>query len=269
MRKFAVIMPLFALVAGAFGFIIRRLELINVFDDFSGMPARGQPITRTLIALSVAVLAISLLFAIFVKINYKSPPGFNRAFSTDNVLYPIFFFVMGMAWILATLVNFVGDDSIGTLRTVSIYFAGLSFLAAVSMIIFAGRMYKSPNLKSNAVLTIVPPLFMCFWLIFLYQSNAANPVLLSYAYHCLALIASTLSFYLISGYACNKGAPGKMVFFSVAAIFFCGVTLADHHSTGTRVIIAVILVMNFVHLLLMLRNLQSKSAMEGEETHPA
>jgi len=256
MRKFAVIMPFFALVAGLVGFYLRYTELEEVFDHVTGLPQRGAGLTAALIVLTCALLFVGLVFSVIVKLRYSSPRGYENAFGTKSVAYPLFFAVIGVIWLVVTVIHFLGMNE--NFQIAEAYFSILSALAAVSMMFFAIEVYRDPSSKLKPPLSLAPSLFVCFWLVLLYRRNASNPVLLSYAYFCLALVSAAVSFYLTSGYVFNKPAPAKTVFFSIAAIFFSGVTLADGHSMPIRIIFALIAVINIVHCSMLIRNLQVK-----------
>lgn len=260
MRVSAIIMPFFTLLAGAAGFYLRQTELWNVFDRYTGLPQRWSGITLGLIALCAAFLLIALLFSIGVGMKYRSPAGFENAYGTDPLTYPFAFCVIGIVWLGATVKQFVDLNAIGSMPNSELYFSILSALAAISLAFFAVEMYQDPRRKIIFSLSVVPTLFMCFWLILVYKQNAANPVLLSYCYQCLAIIASTLGFYFTSGFVYNKPAPGKTVFFYFASIFFCFVTLADGHSLTTSLIFVALIAVNITYSSMLIRNLRLKKA---------
>ena len=256
MRKYAFIMPSLALIAGVVGFSLRRRELDTVFDAVTGLPERGAGVTSGLIMLSVAVLFVGLIFSIATKVKYNSPQGFENAFGVRSAAYPLFFMVVGLVWFAAAVLHFFNTESAETIA--ELYFSVLAGLAAISSIFFAVEVFTNPERKLKLGLSVVPTLFTCFWLILLYRRNAANPVLLIYVYHCLALIAATASFYLYAGFVFNKSTPGKTIFFCIASIFFCTVTLADEHTLWLRIILAVIIAINFTHGVMLMRNLERK-----------
>jgi hypothetical protein len=146
------------------------------------------------------------------------------------------------------------------MQNAEIYFAILSALAAISLMLFAIEIFKDPKQKLKFVLSIIPPLFMCFWILSLYRQNAANPVLLTYVYHFLALVSSLLGFYSTSGFVFGKSSPGKTIFFCLAAIYFCFTTLADPHAVGIRVIFGLLIAVNTVNSAMLIRRLTVKSA---------
>jgi len=258
MRISAIFMPFFALAAGAAGFYLRLMELWDVFDPLTGLPARGATTTYALFALSVVVLIVVLVFSIRVAVKHKSPRGFENAFGTDPLPYPIVISVIGMVWLGATVYLFLDKYASGDMPMSDLYFLILSALTAISIAFFAIEMYQNPRRKTTFALSIVPTIFMCFWLIIVYRQNASNPILLSYGYHSLAIITSALGFYFSSGFVYSKPAPGRTIFVYFVAIYFCFVTLADEHSISIRLIIGAIIVMNTIYSSMLIKNLRWK-----------
>ena len=254
MRIAAIFMPLFALFSGAIGFYIRLTELWNVFDPRTGLPVRGALLTYMLIAVSAVFLILILLFSIYISVNRTSPRGFENAFGTDPLTYPFTLSFIGALWLAATVKYFADNISAGSIAMADIYFSVLSALAAVSIAFFAIEMYQDPRRKSVFALSIIPTLFMCFWLVLLYRQNASNPILLSYAYQCLAIISSALGFYFTSGFVYNKPAPGKTIFCYFAAIYFSFVTLADNHVMSVKLIFAALIALNAVYCSKLIRH---------------
>ena len=258
MRISAVTMPLIAIATGAVGFYMRLTELMSVFDEYTGLPQRGASITIALIVVSAMFLVFLFLFALRATLKYKAQPGFEKAFGTDYTKYPIAFSVYGVIWLGATVARFIELYSTGQLPLVELLFMMMSALSAVSVAFFAIEMYREPRHRLVIVLSIVPTLFMCFWLILMYRQNATNPILISYAYYCLAIIASALGFYFTSGFAYNKPAPGKAIFSFLAAVYFCFVTLADDHMSTDKIILVVIIGVNTAYASMLIKNLEVK-----------
>ena len=257
-RIAAFLMPFLALLAGGAGFVFRRLELVYVFDAVTGLPTRGAVVTYTLIAICAAFALIALLFSIFVACKRNAPRGFENSFGTDGLSYPFSFGIIGLIWLGATIVNFLNMRQTGTVLLTDIYFTVLSAIAAISVSFFAVEMFQDGRRKSVYALSVIPTLFMCFWLVMLYRDNATNPILLSFAYKCLAIITSALGFYFTSGFVYGKPAPGKTLFFYFTAILFCFVTIADNHTMMVRIIFAAILAMNVLYSSKLIRHLRIK-----------
>ena len=258
MRISAFTVPFFVILAGVAGFFLRLSERLNVFDAITGLPERNSATTYTLMILSAAVVLGVLLFAIRVAAKHKALPGFESAFGTDPFAYPVVFILIGIGWLVGTFLYFSSLNAYGEVVATDIIFLIFSALSAVSVTFFAIEMYQDSRRNAPYALSVVPTVFMCFWLIFVYRYNASNPVLLSYIYQSLAIIASALSFYFTSGFLYGKPAPGKAVFSYYAAIYFCIVTLADNHPIGITIIIFALIATNLVHSTMLLWNLQSK-----------
>jgi len=258
MRISAFFVPFLAIVIGIGGFFLRLSEHMNVFDALTGLPARNSATTFTLIILSAAFIIGILLFAIRVAVKHKALPGFESAFGTDPFAYPIIFILIGIAWLSGTYLYFSELNALGIFTATDIIFLVMSALSAISVTFFAIEMYQDSRRNAPYALSVVPTLFMCFWLIFVYRQNASNPVLLSYIYQSLAIIASALSFYFTSGFLYGKPAPGKAIVAYYAAVYFCIVTLADGHPLGINLIFCAIIAANLVHSTMLLWNLERK-----------
>jgi len=258
MRITAYFSPIFVILAGICGFYLRVSELINVFDKDTGLPERYAATTTGLLILSALVIFIVILFAIRVASKHKALPGFESAFGTDPLAYPIVFIVIGILWLTGTYFYYSYLNLRNIISTYDIYFIIFSAIAAISVTFFSIEMYQDSRRKTPFALSVVPTAFMCFWLIFMYRNNASNPVLLGYVYQCFAIVASALSFYFTSGFLYGKPAPGKSIAAYYIAVYFCIVTLADDHPMGIKIIFFTLIAINIVHSTMLLRNLQKK-----------
>jgi len=258
MRISSVFIPFFALLAGAGGFYLRLTELLNVFNKGAGLPQRGAPVTIALFVLTAVFLVFALLFSLRATARHRALEGFENAFGTDPLSYPVIFSLIGVAWVGATVRHFMELNATGIPTVLQIYFLILSALAGISIAVFAIEMYQDPRRKIIYALSIIPTLFMCFWLILMYRRNSSNPVLLSYCYECLAIITAALAYYFTSGFVYGKPAPGKAIFTYLAAIYFCFITLADDHTPGVKIIFTAILTANVLYASMLIRNLRWK-----------
>jgi len=258
MRISAVFAPFFTLLAGIAGFYLRSSELKNVFDPVTGLPQRNADTTFWLIILSLIFSIAIIIFAVNASTKHKALKGFESAFGTDPFYYPVLFTVIGIVWIIGTYMYFTFLRGYNALTSIDIYFIIFSVITAVSITYFAIEMYQDSRKKAPYLLIVIPTVFMCFWLIMLYRHNASNPVLLSYAYQCIAIIASTASFYYTSGFLYGKPAPGKSIFAYYTTIYFCAVTLADNHPAGIKLIFCALIAINIIHSSMLLRNLQRR-----------
>ena len=268
MRISAVFVPFLAILTGVGGYFLRASELLNVFDPLTGLPERGAATTFWLIVITALNLFIIAVFAIFAAARNKSPRGFENAFGTDPVFYPVIFTLSSIVWLVGTYMYFEHLRVEGALQTIEIYFVILSALAAICVALFAIEMFQDSRRKAQYALSIIPTIFLCFWLLLLYRFNASNPILLSFAYQCLAIVASALGFYFTSGFLYDKPAPGKAIVSYYASIYFCTITLADDHHLGLKLIFGAIIAISVIHMGMLLKNLQRKQPAGSEERKP-
>ena len=258
MRKYAVLVPLFSFAAGIGGYYLRKAELLHVFDPLTGLPERNALISNLLIGLTFLFLFVVTVFALFTVKKYKTEGSFSNIFNANCECYPITFVIIGLTWTAGTLIQLFSLLSVNELHTIDIYFAALSLLSAVSVACFAVEIYQGSKSKTPYALSIIPALFLCFWLVLVYSQNSANPILLSYVYLCLAIVAAAMSFYFTTGFLYDKPAPGKSIFSYSAAIFFCFIALADELELGIILIFCAIIVSAAFYQLMLLRNLKIK-----------
>lgn len=260
MRISAIFMPFFTFIAGAAGFYIRLVELLNAYEADTGLPQRGATITSVLIAFSALFILIILMFSIRATTKHKVKSGFENAFGTDPTFYPITCSVIGVVWFGATVMYYLNLNMIWPLPATELIFIILSALTAISIAFFSIEMFQDPERKSKFALSVVPSLFICYWLVIIYRQNASNPVLLSYCYQSLAVITSALGFYFTSGFVYNKPAPGRAIFSYSAAAYFCFVTLADRHAISIKLIIVAMIAVNLFYASMLIRNLRWKDS---------
>jgi len=258
MRVSAFFTPFFAILASVLGYYLRVSELANVFDPETGLAMRNAETTFWLITLSVVFVASIIIFAAITASRHQALPGFEDAFGTDPLSYPIVFVLIGISWIVGTYMHYLALSSSVTLNMIDIVFLSFSAISAISVTFFAIEMYQDSRRKAPYALSVIPTVFLCFWLILIYRQNASNPVLLSYVYMCFALLANALSFYFTSGFLYGKPSPGKSIAAYYSAIYFCAVTLADDHSLGIKVILCAMIAANLIHSVMLIRNLQKK-----------
>ena len=259
MKKLSVILPLLVAAVGAAGFYLRLLELNYVFDPQTGLNERGATITIALIGLTVLLLLFALIFAMKVGLSCNVPQGFSNIYGTDSIAYPFIISLISLVWIGGTAMSAIDLRTTDNFQTAELYFTVMSAVSALCFMIFSIDVFRAQGKRSATALILVPIMFMTFWLIFMYRDNASNPILLSYSYNALAIIFSALSFYYISAFIYTKPYPGKAIFTSLGAIFFCFVTLADTHNLGINLIFISIIAINVVHLTMLIRNLLPKA----------
>lgn len=258
MRKFSIVAVIFSLLAGAGGYILRCLQLENAFEPLSGLAIRGAESTFRLHILILAFFVIIIIFAAIATARFRPYDNFEETYGTHSVLYPLVLLPVCIVWYYGTIIEFLDFYRAGMLDFTNILFIALSALAATCVMFFSIGIFQNPKHKILYPLGIVPIVFFCFCLFMLYRDNATNPVLLSFVYQCIAIVASTLCFYYIAGTHFGKASIGKAIVAYSSAIFFCGITLADKLSTGMLIILGSIIAIAAIHLFLLLRSLVRK-----------
>ena len=258
MRKSSVIMPVILLVAGLAGCYLRRTELATVFDS-SGYPILYRPVTLALLGLSALAFLAALIFSIAVAAGFSARQDYKRAYKPSGLLYLLVFFVLGVALILFSLYYVLMVRASGAASLLSYIFAALAVLSGISFIVLAYGAYKGTRGNSPMVFAVFPVLFACLWLILLYKDHSTDPVLLRYGYQCLAIAASTLSFYYGAGLAYRKAAAGRTVFAHLLGIFFCAVVLFEDLLLPLRVFFLILMLAQFINAIVFIRNLARKA----------
>ncbi|NLA86521.1 MAG: hypothetical protein GX847_04400 [Clostridiales bacterium] len=254
MRKSAVAMPVFALVAGAFGFLIRRIEVNTAFEIATGFAKRDAWSTPVLIALSGFVIILAVLFALLTVTKFKAENDFSKAFAPRGFLYIGAMFILALGWLVTDVFYFLEKRT--DLTAIDIIWIFLAAVTALSLIFLARGAYKGRGGGEMHLFSIIPPIFFCYWLIILYKDNAANPVLLSYCYQCLAIAAAALSFYFSAGFVYKKSVTGRSLASFLVTIYFCAVVLAENTVLPLKIFYGITLLVQFINVIVFIRNLK-------------
>lgn len=268
MRKSAVAVPLFALIAGAIGFILRQMEVNTGFESATGFAKRDFTVTLILIGLSALVIILAAVFAIKARQKFKAENDYIKAFAPKGFLYIGAAIVLGISWVVADVLYFLDERAAGLsliesvpgsgISAIDYIFVFLALITAISLIFMARGAFKGRSGTEMLLFSIVPSIFFCYWLIILYKDNAANPVLLSYSYQCIAIAAAALSYYFSAGFVYKKAATGRSLFSFLVTIYFCTVVLADNITLPIKLFFAVTMIIQFINTVVFIRNLKQK-----------
>jgi len=256
MRKSGIFLWILTIAAGAAGAVMRSIERDTVFDGLTGLALKNAPISLALIGLSV-IFAAAALFLSFRQ-RGGTEPGYMGAFGHHSIIACGLTAISGAAICVAAIFEqrrVVAEDGHG----LAIYiWTALGVAAGLALIIMAVRSYNGNNGRGDvALLSIVPVVFLCWWLISDYMTKASNPVILDYIYEVFAIGFGILGFYYAAGFAFGKSKPRKMVFCSQMAVYFCFITAMDGHSRAVSIIFAAIgasLLLSSAALILNLRS---------------
>lgn len=242
MRK-ELVLPVTAAVSGAAGFFLRRWELASAFEADTGLPIPGMPATWALIALSAAaVLALALLCRGSHRVF---PGGYDEAFSArGRTLYmagmvaAAFLMVIAGALFLMELPQLYAEAKLQTKGTPMLGLLPRALLAVLalcsgwSLFQLGKNNYRGEGQGKYSSSLLIPAYTACMWLIVAYQARSGAPIILDYVYQLFAVIAAVLGSYFMAGFGFERAKTFRSAFFSLCAMYFILVTLADTHEPG-------------------------------------
>ena len=239
MRK-ELVLPVTAIVGGAIGFFLRRLELATAFEPDTGLPIEGMPVTWALIALSAAVAVVLLLLCLGVGKGFEG--GYDQAFRARDAAP----YMMGMTagafltaaagvLLLLKLPRLYAEASLETSGfpmfslVPMVLLAVLCLCSAWSVLMLGKNNYRGEEKGKYSAWLLIPAYTCCMWLIVSYQEHSGDPIILDYVYQLFSVIAAVLGCYFLSGFGFGRSRPAAAAFFSAEAMYFALVTLADAH----------------------------------------
>ena len=173
MRKSALVLPFAALVMGAGGFFLRRMELETAFEP-SGFAIPGAPVTIALAALAAAALILAIAAGITARKRYESAPHYERAYRSGGAAF-ILGCLAGLAFLAGTAACLLEAFSAGKPGVFKYVFAALAAVSGFSLIMLARAAFTGRFGGGLSYLSVFPTLFFCLWLIIIYRENAPNP----------------------------------------------------------------------------------------------
>ncbi|GEM_PF-311189 len=237
MRKDAFTILCYVCAAGAFSAFFRWLQNQSAID----------PETKTLspsmfnVLVPLAIIGACIIFySLFKKLKLKIgafPADDYSIYNGKSIFYPISYYIIGGITVLGGLITFVAaaDDFYCSLYRAIAFFAIL-FGASFPLVCSCSRRRYAPTIM--CVLTTLPILMYCLWLVASYKINSSEPTIFAFAVEILALCLAIVAFYYLAGFAYGKASPDQAVFVSLVAAFMCITTLADSRYFGLQLIIA-------------------------------
>ena len=255
MRKDALTIVLITAVAGIFGGFLRWLQLLNAFEEDSGLSIPGSATSVVMVLyLALAALVFAAL-AFFLLKSFSPPRSVSAALRSSTSLPQIISIASGvLAAVTGLVLLFTAHDAARPLGQ-RIFGACCLFLAAALPGLFAKR-GEGPKEKNLAAL--VPVLFCCVWLAYCYRCHAENPVVWAYVVELLAVVALTLGCYETAAYSYGRAKPGRALFFVQLAAFLCITTLTDERSLPMQLLFVLAAAGMLTAEYLLVENLRSK-----------
>lgn len=263
-----LVLPVTAAAGGIAGFFLRRWELISAFEPDSGLPIPGMPATWGLILLSAAAAAILALLCRGVGRDFVG--GYDEAFHAEgNILY-----MTGMvaaAFLMAISGGLLLMQVPGLYESAMSQTKGLPMLSLLPRLLLAvlclcsawsflslGRNnYRGEQKGKYSASLLIPSYTACMWLIVAYQARSGDPIILDYVYQLFAIIAAVLGTYFMAGFGFERAKVFRSSFFSLAAMYFILVTLADVHELAYLLLYAAFFLYFTVSAAILLYNVCS------------
>lgn len=265
MRK-EFVLPVAAILGGVAGFFLRRWELATVFDADTGLPSQGMPVTWTLALLSAAMLVLLAVLSADSRKTFTG--GYDEAFAArGRSLYmgamaaSAFLMAIGGFLLLPALPELYleAEQTQRGIPLLSLFprilLAVFGVLSAVSVFRLGRNGYLAERKGRYSAWLLIPAYTACAWLIVAYQARSGDPILLDYVYQLFAIIATVLGTYFICGFSFEKGKIFRTIFFSLAALYFIPVTLADSHEPAFVALFAAFFLFQGASVIAFLHNL--------------
>lgn len=260
--KRSLLLPGVAVLAGIAGFFLRRRALVG-----SAASADGPALMGTA---SLALIALSVLLALALTLGclrMAFSRGYAEAFAVPG---PVGFAAALVSAGLAAAAGiccflefsaYVSEFGAPGLTKpgnplISRGVLGLAALLCCFALIRQGLRAigrgKQPGKYSASVQ--MPAFLCCIWLFAVYQSRAADPIILGYIYMLLAVMACALTGYFIAGFMYEKPKPRLTAVFGLMAVYLCGVCLSESGDLIGRLLLVAMGLHLLVNVAALLRN---------------
>jgi hypothetical protein len=246
MRKIKIPALIITAAAAIAGFALRRYQILNVFEADTGLPTRGAPATWALGILAVIMLVMALAIAVGAgKRGYES---YSAALSHSTPGF-IVSAAAGAAVIVGAVISVISGESAGVSQLVLTI---LALASGISLIVCAKAGLGGEDTNGLRLATIVPAVYLCYWIVIAYKAHSSDAVMLDYVYTLLAIAAGTMYYYYAAGFAFKKPMYRRTVFCAVVTVFFAAAAAGDLSSASDTVIFLALAVNAFVGLISLL-----------------
>lgn len=257
MRKYAFPITLSTFVVGIFGFFLRWLQTLNGFEE-NGLAIPGATISTVFLIYSLLAAAAFIVIARIFFGKGKAATAAAEAIRPENPIPGLVMWVVAALMAIACLVLMFSSD-FARYPTMQRLMSALGIFAAVSLPFLIRRKDDSDG-STASILSLIPVVFGCMWLVTAYRIESENPVLWSYVLEVLGIIAATLSFYYISAYFFNRAQPVRGFALLQIAVYLCMCTLMDEHSGMEKLLFGCLAAAFLVFEFVLLRSLKDEDA---------
>lgn len=209
------ILPVFTLIAGVIGFILRFI-LLRTQVDAQGLLAANHPLSILLYVLTACTLAVLALCVLPLKAD---PRRYRRMFRMS--IRPAFGCMFaGIGVLLSGLQQILRQRDLLTMITILMAFVAVLCFAFLG---YARQKGTRPHYLVHTGIVV----YLMLHLVCQYRVWSPEPQLSLYFFQLLACVFLMLTAYQAVCLDIHKGDRRLYVFFNQAALFFCCLSLTD------------------------------------------
>ena len=254
----------FTAVISALGFLLRWLQIMQIIDPETGLAEPGRAISYVMVAVILIAAAVLAVFCVRMK-RFYAPTEPGEALGGKTFAATALTILPAVILAAAGIVRILRAN--GT--AIQLICGAASMAAAYGVAVIASNV-KNPDrggaLRLGSILLIV---FGGLWLITVYKSAAADPVLWEYAVEVLAVCAALMAFYQVAGYFFGEASPWSSIFFCYFGAFLCVVSTVDEHPLADSLCYAASALLLFVWGFLLTVNIRRSEPAPAEPAEAA
>ena len=223
-----------ACVTGAFGLFFRWLQLLNRFDETTGLYTPG--LSGYLFALWCILAAAALYF--FSRRCFSGQAAVPEAAVAFGCGRPgrLIGTLCAAILCLGGLIVLFSSGSAVYPRAERV----LGLLAVLSGVGFAVQLRQvRAGVRSAGTMTcaLMPVILFCYWLVLCYKEHARDPVIWSFCVQILALCVLAVSFYYETGYLAGRVVPSRALWLMLLSVYFCFAVMPDSMPFGRKLVL--------------------------------
>ncbi len=255
MRNTAYKLTAFTAIVSAAGFMLRWLQNIQVFDEETGLPQPGMPISYVLAAF--IVLAAIAFGVIAIRTGrYDAPTEPGEALGGQSFIYTIVCVGVVMLLAISGALQILGANAAPGQVLLRRILGIATVVAAIALALLLTGMRDPERAGVRRWCSGILILFSALWLSVMYKTAASEPVLWRYAVEILALCASMMALYHVAGYFFGQPNPRGSVFFCDLGAFLCIMSAIDEHSAAENLCFAAMALLLLLFSYSILANLR-------------
>ena len=229
-QKFGPIPVLLLTLTGGLAGFVLRLMMLTVGYDAQGVQIPGSwPMVSLWVLSGVVLVGLALLC-----FGMGARSGLEENFQASPVAGTCAI-VAGLAFLVHSLVQLLNNPDLFSMVVYALGLGGGSALA------YNGYLRLSGKVSGPAGMLV--SLYLAALLICRFRGWSADPLLGDYCFQLLAVIASMVASYQLAGFPLGKGRRRASIFWSMTAVFFSCISLADPDWTG-RLFFAALVLLN-------------------------